>query len=60
VRDYLFTRLDKPPKDFVEKPPTPTLAPGTPAPHAAVSDDDQDEDGNGAGDDANVPGSEQD
>jgi hypothetical protein len=60
VRDYLFTRLDKQPKDFVEKPPTPTVAPGAPAPQAAASDDDQDDDGNGAGDDANVPGGEQD
>jgi Domain of unknown function (DUF4340) len=60
VRDYLFTRLDKQPKDFVEKPPTPTVGPGTPAPQAAASDDESDVEGDDAGEEINVPGAEQD
>ena len=59
VRDYLFTRLDKQPKDFVEKPPTPTAAPGTPAPAGAANDDEHE--GEDEGDDEiNLPGAEQD
>ncbi len=60
VRDYLFTRLDKQPKDFIEKPPPPTPAPGTPAAGAAASDDEHEDDGDDAGDEVNVPGGEQD
>jgi len=36
VRDYLFTRLDKQPKDFVEM-PTPTVVPGATATAAAAN-----------------------
>lgn len=60
VRDYLFTRLDKQPTDFIEKPPPPTAAPGTPAAGAAATDDEHEDDGDDAGDEVNVPGAEQD
>ena len=59
VRDYLFTRLDKPPTDFIEKPPAPTAGPGTPAPQAAANDEHEDE-GDEAGEEVNIPGAEQD
>jgi hypothetical protein len=60
VRDYLVTRLDKQPKDFVEKPPTPTVGPGTPAPAAAVNEDEHEDEGDDGGDEVNIPGAEQD
>ena len=60
VRDYLFTRLDKQPTDFIEKPPAPPAGPGTPAPQAAASDDEHEDDGDEAGEEINIPGAEQD
>ena len=60
VRDYLFTRLDKQAKDFIEKPPAPTAGPGTPAAQAAASDDEHEDEGDEAGEEVNVPGAEQD
>ena len=59
VRDYLVTRLDKQPKDFVEKPPTPTVGPGTPAPPAAVNEEEHEDEGDDGGDEVNIPGAEQ-
>jgi hypothetical protein len=59
VRDYLFTRLDKQPTDFTEKPPAPTPGAGTPAPQAAAGDEHEDE-GDDAAEEVNIPGAEQD
>jgi hypothetical protein len=57
VRDYLFTRLDKRPQDFVAKPPAPAVGPGTPAVQAGDNDDD---DENGEDEpEITIPGTEQ-
>lgn len=60
VRDYLFTRLDKQPRDFVEKPPTPPPGPGTPAAPVAANGDEHEDAGDDAGEEVNIPGAEQD
>jgi hypothetical protein len=44
VRDYLFTRLDKHPQDFVEK-PTPTIGAATPGTPVVQSEDEPEEGG---------------
>jgi hypothetical protein len=56
VRDYVFTRLDKQAKDFIEKPPAPTLAPGSAAAPAAVDDDEHADDSDGAAEEGPMPG----
>jgi hypothetical protein len=42
IRDYLYTRLDKRPQDFVEH-PKPTVAPGTPNAQVSAGDEPEDE-----------------
>lgn len=42
IRDYLYTRLDKQPQDFIEK-PKPTAVPGTPEPQIGGSADQAEE-----------------
>jgi ribosomal protein L14E/L6E/L27E len=59
VRDYLFTRLDKQPKDFIEKPPAPTVAPGSAPAPAAVNDDEHEDEGDGGDEQVPIPGGDE-
>jgi hypothetical protein len=59
VRDYLFTRLDKQPQDFIEKPPAPTAAPGSAPAPAAINGDGHEDDGDGGGEEMPIPGGEE-
>jgi len=59
VRDYSVTRLDKQSKDFMEKPPAPTTAPGAAPVPAASSDDEHEDEGNGGGEEVTIPGGDE-
>jgi hypothetical protein len=61
VRDYLYTRLDKQPQDFIEKP---AATPGTPTAQFTGAEEPEEEpaedEGAGADQDEEPPGAEQD
>lgn len=60
VRDYLFTRLNKQPQDFVEKPtPTPGAVAPTPPAGASADEGDTEEPADDGGADEDVPADEQ-